>query len=536
MALPVSRPLLHGEITYSEAKDVDTDILKQLTYVDAREKFFIYLAEHRYEILVIVARHLQLHKTETGSIDFPRMTEWLHGSFNVGLPITVHGRYGSPGRRVLIRFPLPYKIGEAFRPGNVDEKLRCEAATYAWVDQNCRDIPIPHLWGFALSNGRTFSALEHVPFFKRWLQYIRRRFLRFFGFSDGIQSQYIPLSDMHALGVGYLLTDFIETGRMLTATWEESRSDKLLRANLFRDLSRIMLSLGSIPLPRIGSFTLDDHGFLSLTNRPLTLDLHQMENENIPIDIPRELTYATTESYVVDLLHCHRTRIIHQPNSIHDEKDGLYQVSAMTAMGAVPVFEHFFDRCLRNGPFALTLTDLHHSNIFVDENWHITHLVDLEWACARPVEMQHPPYWLTDQSVDTINIDAYNPIHREFLDIFQKEEALRHLTLNNHDTGNNIPRQTDTEWTDTRRTDVMRRGWKNGTFWYSLALDSPTGLPHLLYKHIQPIFRTHGDDAAFFSTMSQYWMPGLWTFLDAKVEEKRAYEARLREVFDVSER
>jgi hypothetical protein len=58
---------------------------------------------------------------------------------------------------------------------------------------------------------------------------------------------------------------------MLSESWENQYQDKNRRANLFKDLSRIMLSLGRVPLPRIGSFTINDEGILSLTNRPLTL-------------------------------------------------------------------------------------------------------------------------------------------------------------------------------------------------------------------------------------------------------------------------
>lgn len=48
------------------------------------------------------------------------------------------------------------------------------------------------------------------------------------------------------------------------------------------------------------------------------------------------------------------------------------------------------------------LTDLHQSNIFVDDNWRITYLVDLEWAYSRPVEIAEPLYWLTNKGVDKI--------------------------------------------------------------------------------------------------------------------------------------
>ena len=55
-------------------------------------------------------------------------------------------------KRVMIRFPLPYKIGEEDYPGNAEEKLRCEAATYVWLQQHCPDVPIPRLLGFSFGD------------------------------------------------------------------------------------------------------------------------------------------------------------------------------------------------------------------------------------------------------------------------------------------------------------------------------------------------------------------------------------------------
>ncbi|KAI9837157.1 MAG: hypothetical protein M1837_003118 [Sclerophora amabilis] len=482
MATLAPRPLLRGEITFSEAKTEDVDILKQLTYVDAQSKFFNLLSGRRDDIKNIVARHLRLSNAETCSI--PCVDEWLHGSFNVGLPVTINRRRDRPGQRVLIRFPLPYKVGESFRPGNADEKLRCEVATYAWVDEHCASVPTPHLWGFALSDGQTFTALEHLSLITRCLHNIQRGIKHMLGYP--VPSRYIPMHDLHELGIGYLLTDFIENGRL--------------------------------PLPRIGSFTIDNNGFLSLANRPLTLELHQLENEGIPIDIPRNFTYSTTEQYVMDLLYCHRTRLAYQPNAIHSKIDGLEQISAMTVMETV--FSHFFNRSLRHGPFALTLTDVHLSNIFVDDEWHVTSMVDLEWACTRPLDMQHPPYWLTSQSVDAIDADAYDQMRQEYMKIFDTEETkLRPIGSAND---------------SFRWTENMRRGWESGNFWYCLALDNPTGVNGLLYNHIQPIFsRTHAEEAAFYKTMFRYWMPESWTFMNAKMEEQQRYDERLRKFFEV---
>ena len=77
----------------------------------------------------IVSRHLNIPGADFG---LGEIEEWMHGSFNACVPIHIADsrRKSNLPRRVIIRFALPYKIGEAFRLGNVEEKLRCEAATY----------------------------------------------------------------------------------------------------------------------------------------------------------------------------------------------------------------------------------------------------------------------------------------------------------------------------------------------------------------------------------------------------------------------
>lgn len=170
-----------------------------------------------------------------------------------------------------------------------------------------------------------------------------------------------------------------------------------LRKNLFRDLSKIFLSLSRVTLPRIGSFIIDANGYLTLANRRLSSEIHELENENIPVDIPRDFTYSTVDSYLVDFLSCHDSRMQHQPNAVMDLKDGIYQITALTMKA---IFPHFFQRELRREPLIRHLTDLLPSNIFVDDDWNVRCVIDLEWVCSHPVEMLHPPTWLSNQSAD----------------------------------------------------------------------------------------------------------------------------------------
>ncbi|KAH8425840.1 uncharacterized protein LDX57_003584 [Aspergillus melleus] len=145
------------------------------------------------------------------------------------------------------------------------------------------------------------------------------------------------------------------------------------------------------------------------------------------------------------------------------------------------ILPHFINRDFRRGPFVLSLTDLHQSNIFVDQDWNIKCLVDLEWACSRPVEMLHPPYWLTSRGVDQLeegeHLDAFNNMHSEFMDAFAREgESL----FEKHARAFSL-------------TDIIKWGLENGSFWYSHALDNPKGLYNIFLDHIQPIFAKLDD-------------------------------------------
>ncbi|RMZ83727.1 hypothetical protein DV738_g954, partial [Chaetothyriales sp. CBS 135597] len=189
-------------------------------------------------------------------------------------------------------------------------------------------------------------------------------------------------------------------------------------------------------------------------------------------------------------------------------------MAALTTMRAI--FPNFFRPELRRGPFVYTLTDLHQSNIFVDEHWNITKVVDLEWATSRPVEMVHPPYWLTTQPVDGIDAQEYEKLHQEFMNAFEEEER-------------RFPGRCSE---GPCLSNILRRGWESGTFWYSLALDSPTGLFSIFYDHIQPIFsKEHLNDANFFGIMKCYWSMDANSFIQAKLRDKEEYDLRLSEAF-----
>lgn len=128
-------------------------ILYELQHLfDFRE----YLFSHRRQIEQLVSRHLGI---STAQFVLSEEAEWISGSFNNCLPINIDNarKYGLP-RRAMIRCPLPFNVGEAFSPGSIDEKLRCEAATYIWLKQYCPSIPIPRLLGMGFPGSQSVSG------------------------------------------------------------------------------------------------------------------------------------------------------------------------------------------------------------------------------------------------------------------------------------------------------------------------------------------------------------------------------------------
>lgn len=346
-------PLLNGKITLEDALIEDSDVLHELSLPSKRLDFWFYLHTQRAQIEDIISRHLCLPRS---SFRLGEFGEWVHGSFNACLPIYITAsshRRGLP-RRAIIRFALPFKVGEEYYPGNVDEKVRCEAATYIWLEKYCPSIPIPRLLGFGFPGGSSFTALGNESVWHRFSWYFRRGLSWLFG---APLTPYVSHHRQHLLEHGYLIIEHVERGQMLSKTWGDHRQDQNKRRNLFRGLSQIMLSLSRHPLPRIGSWTIDDRGVLSLTNRPLTYHLHQLDNWGAPRLMPQHVTYSTADAYYLDLIACHGQQLRHQPNAFHSHSDGEMQLAALAAMRAI--LPRFADRQVRNGPFALALTDLH---------------------------------------------------------------------------------------------------------------------------------------------------------------------------------
>ncbi|PNY29608.1 Uncharacterized protein TCAP_00474 [Tolypocladium capitatum] len=160
------------------------------------------------------------------------------------------------------------------------------------MQQHCRDVPIANLLGFGFTDGRHFAQVCWRPFYIRWGRAIWQKLRALLQLP--VPSQYIRTPSNYFLRTGYVILDYIEptTGQMLSATWKSHSNDTERRRNLFRGLSRLVLSVSRIPLPRIGSWCCHEDGSITLSNRPLTCGVIILENDGAPRVMEEKKTYS----------------------------------------------------------------------------------------------------------------------------------------------------------------------------------------------------------------------------------------------------
>jgi hypothetical protein len=155
--------ILGKHSNYELARDKESDVIREIKEARETSKFRDSLLESKREIELLTAHHLGLSKGQDCLM--LGQQDWICGRFNVCIPVVVNGLDGRPYQKVLRRCPMAHMLAEAVYPGTVDEKMSCEVATYAYIQDNCPEVPIAHLFGFGFPDGRKVPArnLRSIP-------------------------------------------------------------------------------------------------------------------------------------------------------------------------------------------------------------------------------------------------------------------------------------------------------------------------------------------------------------------------------------
>lgn len=236
--------------------------------------------------------------------------------------------------------------------------------------------------------------------------------------------------------------------------------------------------------------------------------------------------YSSTDSYLLDLLNCHDQRLIHQPNAARSKLDLEGQVATVVALRAL--YSRFRNTPLQRKVPIFQFTAFHESNFFVDEKYHITGIVDLEWSCVLPMEMQHPPFWLSGHELDDLDGDGtpeneqkFARACEEFLQILEEEDD-------------------EVEIFSIRPRDyaqAMRDSLRRKQHWYWTAVRIPPIAYNIFINKIQPLFSfAHSEDDAgmFQDVVAKYWRVETMAFFEQKRLEWNDYLHQLRSMRNLS--
>lgn len=158
---------------------------------------------------------------------------------------------------------------------------------------------------------------------------------------------------------------------------------------------------------------------MALASRPQLCANSILESEGAPRIVDR--TYLTTGQLIDDMLRFRESSFSAQPNAVNDEDDCHLQ---MLRMILLRLLKPQLVDCHSKEPFVLQFTDLHSSNIFVDDKWKIVAFIDLEFVCALPASMMIVRYWLSVDAIDLVfdHVEAFRKMHDSFLRTFRDEE------------------------------------------------------------------------------------------------------------------
>lgn len=142
-------------MTYEEVAAEEFNVLSRVGYGAAVETLSDDFWRQRKSIESLTRYHLSLGRHDVCHVLERREWSWAGFNICVLLEITSPGRQT---RKVIFLCAMPHKLAEARYPGTVDEKLGCEVGAYVFMQENCSDIRIPHLYGFSFSDGRQVSS------------------------------------------------------------------------------------------------------------------------------------------------------------------------------------------------------------------------------------------------------------------------------------------------------------------------------------------------------------------------------------------
>ena len=304
---------------------------------------------------------------------------------------------------------------------------------------------------------------------------------------------------------------------------------------LYGQMANILLQLSTLTFPRIGSLDQDADGQISVSGRPLTMNMNNVVEftNNIPLSIlpTQPQNYSTTTEWYSALADTHLTQLAFQHNDVfRDEED----------MRDKYVARQLFRRLAREGcltsppdanklpQFRIFSGDLRPSNVLVDANDRVVGVIDWEFAYAAPAQFTFDPaWWLLLTSANywlggyEPSMEAYEPRLATFLRVLEAEEAREGGDAGVASAMEALTLEGGGAVTLSQR---MRRSWEDRTWMISLAARDSWAFDFMFWRYLDRRFFGESEDwdyHARLELLTERERDAMEPFVAVKMEEDK---------------
>ncbi|CAI7646918.1 unnamed protein product [Penicillium glandicola] len=278
----------------------------------------------------------------------------------------------------------------------------------------------------------------------------------------------------------FIIMDYVEHKESICRLLENPGSDLSVRPvlnldlnmvrlkDLYRKLAKVVLSLSTLTLSKIGSIGLDPENSSTwkVVNRPLSYSMNEVvQLGTLPRSKIPTSTYNKASSYFDALAELQLSHLISQRNDAVDSEDDCRRKFVARLLFRRLIREQKLrEKWLlhETGPFPTWCDDFRPENVLVDEAETIVGVVDWEFTYSAPVEFSHaPPWWLLIEKPEYWPrglgdwCTEYNKRLETFLEAMSdcEDEAIHNGRL----------------MVNQRLSGPMRNSWKSGDFWIMYA-------------------------------------------------------------------
>ena len=421
--------MCYDDVAWEQAEDVSDNWLLQFLDINVKKPIASFILKY-----------------DEG--DDPEFTILEKGSFN----ITLRMKYTYSATN--IRFPQP---GAVLFP---EEKVKNEVAVMRYIlDQT--SIPVPFI---VYSGTKEESPVKLGPFIM--MSHIEHTTTMY----DALNIPGCPYQERGVLGPN------IDEGRL---------------GMLYTQLAKTLLQLSKPEFPKIGSLNQVDDFTWEVASRPLSMNMNELvrlgtlPRSKLP---PLDATFKTASSYIEALAQLNIQHLLHQRNdAVQSADDCRRKFVARKLFYKLARDKKLSLPCNENGPFKLWCDDFRPANVLLDEDMHITGVVDWEFTYTAPVEFSYaPPWWLLIEKPEfwSKGIEDWTRVFDRRLKTFLM--AMRHCEEMDNQHGQR----------QHRLSDQMQQSWESGDFWVVYALLHSFAFDAIYWQKIDQRFfgSTETDD------------------------------------------